>query len=1506
MNWRRVGKLAAKIAAGLLALALVLLVVSIVVVQTSWFQNFVRQKIVSVTEESTGGRVEIGSFEFQLWRLQAHVRDFVLHGKESASEAPLFRAQKIDLRLKLLAGLKKTVDLEYLGVDQASANVIVYPDGSTNVPEPKVVKKSNKLALETVVDLAIHQFEISNTSIAFAQQSVPLTAHGTDLRTQLAYRMLPAGYTGSLHVGALHVVQGKAAPLNGTLDLPVEIGKDSIDVKGGRLTTEKSQIVMEASISHMDSPQISAHAIAHISLEEVQKTAGLAADLCEGSVPCFVDGDFTIRESAGNLQEAPFQLNVTARGMTAELKGSAKLNNNQLAITSSISTGGVALHGYAGAANGDVSLTDDLNAKGSAGLRARANLRIVPGGRGVPVRGEIHANYNGAADSVDFAHSNVVLAHSRVDFAGTLGRHLDVKLVSTDTKDFAPLLAMPVTLNRGGQITANANVDGAITNPQISGTAEATNFAMNSRPFDRLNATFTASKSGVTVRDGTLARQTLLARFSGSVRMRDWNLDNRSALQVDADLQNGDIADALALAGEPQIPAKGALTASAKIGGTVGNPVGTIRVNALNGVVYDQPFDRASLDVELADQLIKLTSSEIALGNARVNVTGTYSHNRENLLEGTANLRMSSSGVELATIAPLTKMHVGLNGTVQLNATATAKISETEILLSSLNADVQANSVRDAKQNYGNLTAHVDSAGSRVNARADSNMTGAAIHVAGSTTLPTIDLMKVAKAELKDFPLSADVSIQNASIEPLLALTDQKLPVSGKFGLTGKVNGTVADPTGTASITLNSAVIYGEPVDSMTADVRLEEQLAELRSLTASSPAGSIRASGTFRHPRNRFDEGEIEFKTDSAGLRLARVRNVRDANAAIDGTLKLSLNGAATLAANRELTVKKLDGNVNASAISYNGKAFGDAAFTAESRNGAIALRGTSNFASSKIEFTGEAKPTANLPITATVTISNLRYSNLRPYLSGNSSIQPDFDATLEARASVNGPALKPELLNASIEVPRLEMTTKQGIALKNDGTIALDYSQQTLRIRNAHLTGPSTEITAAGTAQFSGASPLNLTVKANTDLKLLEQIDKDIHASGSVALDTLVRGAATQPMLSGSAELKNASINFEGISNGIANANGTIALRGETASITNLTAESGGGKLTLTGFATRNAGAFRYTLRANASHVRTRYQGVSVVNSANLTMAGTTDRSVINGTVTVERAGFNPQSDIGSMLAELAHGNGPKATGASSSGVMSSIRLDIRVRTAPDARFQTTFAQTLEAQADVTVTGTLEQAGMVGRVTISQGDMIFFGNQYTVNRGLVAFYNPGAIEPQINISLATTVKNINVTLTVQGPMDNLKLSYVSDPPLQFDEIVSLLATGKRPSSDPAIVASQAPAPSQSVGEMGASALVSQTVASPLASRLQRVFGVSQLRIDPTFAGGSALPIARLTLQQRVSNTITFTYSQDLSQSNSELIRVEWAMTPKFSAVATRDENGIFGMDFFYKRQFR
>jgi hypothetical protein len=42
------------------------------------------------------------------------------------------------------------------------------------------------------------------------------------------------------------------------------------------------------------------------------------------------------------------------------------------------------------------------------------------------------------------------------------------------------------------------------------------------------------------------------------------------------------------------------------------------------------------------------------------------------------------------------------------------------------------------------------------------------------------------------------------------------------------------------------------------------------------------------------------------------------------------------------------------------------------------------------------------------------------------------------------------------------------------------------------------------------------------------------------------------------------------------------------------------------------------------------------------------------------------------------------------------------------------------------------------------------------------------------------------------------------------------------------------------------------------------------------------------------------------LENPNSQIIRIEWAFNPKWSAIANRDENGVFSINLFYKRQFR
>jgi translocation and assembly module TamB len=390
----------------------------------------------------------------------------------------------------------------------------------------------------------------------------------------------------------------------------------------------------------------------------------------------------------------------------------------------------------------------------------------------------------------------------------------------------------------------------------------------------------------------------------------------------------------------------------------------------------------------------------------------------------------------------------------------------------------------------------------------------------------------------------------------------------------------------------------------------------------------------------------------------------------------------------------------------------------------------------------------------------------------------------------------------------------------------------------------------------------------------------------------------------MNGRVQLQNASFNTIDATNGISNANGVIALSGKTATIQSLTGESGGGTVSATGSATFGGGIMKFQLAGTGHRIRVRYpEGASTIFNTNVRLNGTTDNSTLAGNVTIERIAFNPRSDFGSMLSNAAT---PVQTPAAPSPLLSNMHLNLQVQTAPSVEFQTSLAQNVELVANLRISGTAATPGAVGRINITQGKLVFFGAEYTVSQGLISFYDPLRIAPMLNINLETTVQGVNITLNVSGPSDNMTLTHRSDPPLPFNDVMGLLATGKAPASDPTIAAHMAPAQPQSVQQMGESAMLSQTVANPLATRLQRVFGVSQIKIAPAFVGGSSAPQARMTLQQQVSRNVTFTYITDLTNSNEQVVQVEWALNPTWSAVATRDENGIFSVDFFYKRKIK
>ena len=263
--------------------------------------------------------------------------------------------------------------------------------------------------------------------------------------------------------------------------------------------------------------------------------------------------------------------------------------------------------------------------------------------------------------------------------------------------------------------------------------------------------------------------------------------------------------------------------------------------------------------------------------------------------------------------------------------------------------------------------------------------------------------------------------------------------------------------------------------------------------------------------------------------------------------------------------------------------------------------------------------------------------------------------------------------------------------------------------------------------------------------------------------------------------------------------------------------------------GFAALTNGQLAFRIETRTHAVRVRYpEGVSSISDAALTFAGTSQRSEASGLITVHRVAINPKADAATILTATAS---PVQTSAPRTGLIANVNLDIQVETAPDVQFETSVAQSIQADANLRVRGTVTNPALLGRVNVTEGELLFFGNKYTINQGSISFFNPARIDPILNIDLETKARGVDVILTVSGPLNKLNVNYRSDPPLQFADIVALLATGARRGSIARLGSNR---PLVGLYGSGCVGTARRRLANPASDRLQRFFGVSRIKIDP------------------------------------------------------------------------
>jgi translocation and assembly module TamB len=770
--------------------------------------------------------------------------------------------------------------------------------------------------------------------------------------------------------------------------------------------------------------------------------------------------------------------------------------------------------------------------------------------------------------------------------------------------------------------------------------------------------------------------------------------------------------------------------------------------------------------------------------------------------------------------------------------------------------------------------------------------------------------------------LTAQFDLRNAALGDLVKEAGGTLEVTGTGSASGRVTGSVRRPEAQLALDVQKGAAFGEQIDRLRADAHYLPTELDIANGIANDGLSELRFSGNYRHPEGDLKSGDVSFDVTAQNVAASRIEHVAKLSPPVEGVLGGRLRGSGRIA-NKSFELTAATADLTGKGITVDQKPIGDVTLTAETRGTEMTVRATGNVRESSVEANGKWRLEGDAPGEATVKFSRMGIDSVHDLLMlghAQNMTEVPFEGFVEGGATITVPLRKPDAFRAKVTLDTVQVNPRpnqvlrlgvqqQDVILKNSQPLVLEVTTDRVQLGPAQFTGRDTNVSVEGALPFRGSSGADFTVRGNISLVILQLVNPDLEAKGNASLQMSIRGNLQDPNVNGRLQLSQASLYYRDLPYVVDNAEGSIAFDRNRATIERLTAQTGGGTINFTGSldfgsALASGTGVVYRLQADARRVRVRLpQDLSATFDANLRLTGASDASTLSGTMTLNRASFNPRSDLGQLLAQAS---APAPVPTTPNEYLQGMRFDVRIQSASNFQVETSLTRDVEAEVDLRLRGSPVRPVLLGTVSINQGEVEALGTRYTINRGDIRFLNPVKIEPTVDMDLETKLRGVTVNVTLAGPPSNLKMNWSSDPPLQQADIIGLLATGRDPASALNQTAPGVPSSGTSTFAAAGSGLVGQALNAQLSSRSQRFFGATRVKIDPTLTGVDNLPQARLTWEQPVSKNITVTYITNLNRTQDQLVQVQVDLDKNWSAIAVRDPNGLFGIDFQFRKRFK
>jgi translocation and assembly module TamB len=725
-------------------------------------------------------------------------------------------------------------------------------------------------------------------------------------------------------------------------------------------------------------------------------------------------------------------------------------------------------------------------------------------------------------------------------------------------------------------------------------------------------------------------------------------------------------------------------------------------------------------------------------------------------------------------------------------------------------------------------------------------------------------------------PVQAHLDTENADLPGILALAGYAYPITGTVDLHLQVSGTRSSPQAQGHILLRDGSIYGEPVERFSSDVSFNGEEAELQNMQLTHYESTVSGGATYNPDSHAF-----RFDLKGANFDLTRVSMLQSARVAVTGAADFTANGSGTL------EQPTFNAAIHLHNLTFDQERAGDFTINAVSQGAELRITGESQFEKADFKVEGNVHLREDWPADVYFRFHQFELDPIfRTYLHG----AVNGHSRADGEVHMVGPLRRPGELQFIANLENLDADV-ENVKIKNQGPIRFSVSNQMLQIDQFHLLGEDTDISATGKVHLSGDRDLDLRAQGRANLKLIESFNPDFSSSGVVSVDMSVAGPLAKPVMQGKVQVTSGAVAYIDLPSALSDINGSLIFNQDRLQIESLTAHTGGGLVSFGGYATAYNGKFNFDLSVRGQDVRLRYPpGVSAMANADLHFAGSAAASTLNGEIIVTKLAMTPGFDFGRYL-ERSQSSGLAPTNQ----LLNRIRLDVHIATTPELQMQTASMR-LSGDADLHLRGTAAKPAILGRADVIEGEVQFNGTKYRLERGDITFINPVTTTPVLDLQATTRVQDYDITLNLNGQIDRPNVTYRSEPPLPTADIIGLLAFGQTSEESAQLNQSQSAFNSET-----SNAILSAALNATVSNRVQKLFGVSRIKIDPqgfTTETSSTQTGPAVTIEQQVKNNLTLTYTTNVAGASQQIIQVEYNVTRSVSIVALRDQNGVVSFD--------